>query len=350
LTEQQIKVRAFKADQNKKLVKAGHRPLISASEIYIPPCQTSGILSLDVALGGGWANNRWIEVVGEASSSKTTSILHTIATNQALNEDYSVYWLASEPYNPDWAALNGIDNDRVVVDETNNMELGMQNVIDAARSNNFDCIVIDSYPALIADAEADKDMDGFSMSAGARRVGQFFRKITDSFSDERPYVGFFVNQFRDNIGGYSPVGTPKTEPGGKAKNYNFYQRVKVQRDDWIEETKEGMGKVKVGQTTKYQITKNKQGAPQRVAVADMYFDFSAKGFKPGQYDRVKDIITMAVMFKVVKRAGAWFSFISLDGTEFKWQGRDPMVEEIRGNLVLQEEINKLTLDIATNKD
>ena len=350
LTDQQAKLKAFKAEMNKKLVKDGHRPLILASDIYVPPCQTSGILSLDVALGGGWANNRWIEVVGEASSSKTTSVLHTIATNQAINPDYSVYWLASEPYNPDWAKLNGIDNDRVVVDETNNMELGLQGVINAARSHSFDCIVIDSYPALIADAEAEKDMSDFSMASGARRVGQFFRKITDSFSDERPYVGFFINQYRDNIGGYSPMGTPKTEPGGKAKNYNFYQRVKVQRDDWIEESQEGLGKVKVGQTTKYLITKNKQGAPQRVAVADMYFDFSTKGFNPGQYDAVKDIITMAIMFRVVKRAGAWFSYISLDGEEFKWQGRDPMVEAIRGNLVLREEISRLTLDIATAKD
>lgn len=350
LTEQQLKLKAFRANMNKKLVKDGHRPLISASEIYVPPTQTSGILSLDVALGGGWANNRWIEIVGESSSSKTTSILHTIATNQALNPDYSVYWLASEPYNPDWAALNGIDNSRVDVDETNNMELGMQNVINAARAHIYDCIVIDSYPALIPDAEAEKDMDGFSMSAGARRVGQFFRKITDSFSDERPYVGFFVNQYRDNIGGYSPMGTPKTEPGGKAKNYNFYQRVKVSRDEWIEEAQDGLGKVKVGQSTKYLITKNKAGAPQKVAVADMYFDFSAKGFKPGQYDAVKDIITMAVLFKVIKRAGAWFSYVSDDGEELKFQGRDPMVEAIRSNLTLQAEIRTKTLDIATHKD
>ena len=351
-SEQALKIKAFKAEMNKKLVKDGHRPLILGSEIYVPPCQTSGILSLDVALGGGWANNRWIEVVGEASSSKTTTILHTIATNQALRDDYSVYWLASEPYNPDWAALNGIDNDRVVVDETNNMELGFQGVINAARSHSFDCIVIDSYPALIADAEADKTMEEFSMASGARRVGQFFRKITDSFTDDRPYIGFFVNQYRDNIGGYSPHGTPKTEPGGKAKNYNFYQRVKISRDDWVTESREGLGKVPVGQTTKYQITKNKQGAPQRTAAADMYFDYTEGGFKPGQYDAVKDIITMGVLFKVIERGGGgMFYYTPIGATErLGWKGRDVMVEAIRDNIELREEIMRLTLEIATNKD
>ena len=71
---------------------------------------------------------------------------------------------------------------------------------------------------------------------------------------------------------------------------------------------------------------------------------------PGEFDTVKDIITMAVLFKVIKRAGAWFSYVTEDGEEFKWQGRDPMVADIRSNLDLKEEIFRLTLDIATKKD
>lgn len=350
MSEQQDKVRALQLQMNKKLEKDGHRPLLFASDIYTPPAQSSGILSLDVALGKGWANNRWVEVVGESSSGKTLCILHTIAHQQSLNPDYSVFWLASEPYAEEWAALNGVDNDRVTVFETNIMEVGMQAVIDAANSHLFDCIVIDSYPALIANDEVEKDMEGLTIGTGAKKVGQFFRKISASFTDDRPYVGFFVNQYRDKVGGFSPYGTPKTEPGGKAKNYQFFQRIQVSRDEWIEETKEGLGKVPVGQTCKYLVTKNKAGAPRRTAVSDKYFDFSNKGFKPGEHDRVKDVITMAVLFKVIRRAGAWFNYADSTGQEHKWQGRDPMVEALRGNIELLEEITKLTLDAATAKD
>jgi recombination protein RecA len=304
-----------------------------------------------VALGGGWTNNRWIEIVGQSSASKTTSILRTISVNQRLNPDYSVFWVASEPYNPEWAALNGIDNDRVEVFEHNNMELCFQKALDAGNAHIFDCIVIDSYPAMIASDEADKDMDGFSMASGARRVGQFFRKVPDTYSDERPYVGFFVNQYRDNPGGYSPHGTPQTEPGGKAKNYQFYQRIKVQRDDWIEEARDGEGKVKVGQTVKFLVTKNKAGAPQKTAMADMYFDFTEKGFTPGSYDEVKDIITMGILFKIIRRAGAWFYYAPLNNDEeMKWNGLNAMVDAIRGNLAISEEITARTLKIATTKD
>jgi recombination protein RecA len=350
MEDQAQKLKLFREKQNKALVKKGLKPLISASEIYVPPRQTSGILSLDVALGGGWPTNRWIEIVGESSASKTTTVLHTIAVNQAKDKNYSAFWVASEPYNPEWAEAHGVDNNRVEVFEHNNMELCFQEILDAGRENVFDAIVLDSYPALIASDESDKDMEGFTVGGGARRVGQFFRKIPDTYSDDRPYVGFFINQFRDKIGGFSPYGTPTTEPGGKAKNYQFYQRVKIGRDDWIEEAVDGLGKVKVGQTVKYLITKNKAGAPQKTAVADMYFENSAKGFKPGDYDMLRDTITMAVVFKVIRRAGAWFNYTSLDNEEFKWQGRDALVEELRGKPILMGEISKLTLETAVKSN
>jgi len=53
------------------------------------------------------------------------------------------------------------------------------------------------------------------------------------------------------------------------------------------------------------------------------------------------------VFKVVKRAGAWFSFVQDNGQEHRWQGRDSMVEAIRSNLELQAEITKVTLETAT---
>jgi hypothetical protein len=82
----------------------------------------------------------------------------------------------------------------------------------------------------------------------------------------------------------------------------------------------------------------------------MYFENSAKGFKPGDYDMLRDTITMAVVFKVIRRAGAWFNYTSLDNEEFKWQGRDALVEELRGKPILMGEISKLTLETAVKSN
>lgn len=333
----------FMAQMNKDLDKAGLPKLITASEMFVAPRVTSGILSLDAALGGGWAGNAWHEVYGESSSGKTSGILHTIATNQRLNPDWQTFWLASEPYDKDWAEANGIDNSRVKVLPTQHMEAGMDAVLKAAFSKNFDCIVIDSYPALIANQEEEKGIDEITVSPGARVVGKFFRKIGASLNEERPYIGFWVNQFREKIGGFSPYGTPKTVPGGKAKDFAFIQRMVVSRDDWIKEKVEGQGEVIVGQSIKFKVEKNKAGAPQRTAASDFYFAHSQKGFLPGEHDAVKDMITMGVMFKIITRAGAYYRF-----GEHQWQGRDGMVQGIREDLDIQDEIRKQVMDKVKN--
>lgn len=333
----------FIAEQNKALEKAGLPKLIRASDKFVAPRVTSGILSLDTALGGGWMGNSWVEVYGESSSGKTSGILHTIATNQRLNPDFNTFWLASEPYDKEWAEKNGIDNSRVTIMETQHMEAGMQAVLDATMSKEFDCHVIDSYPALIANQEDEKGMDEVVVAAGARNVGKFFRKVGGTFNEDRPYLGFWVNQFREKIGGFSPYGTPKTLPGGKAKDFAFYQRVVVSRDDWIKEKFDGQGEVIVGQSIKFKVEKNKAGAPQKTASTDFYFDYSQKGFNPGEHDEVKDMITMGVMFKLIVRAGAYYRF-----GENQWQGRDAMVRGIREDLDIQDEIRKLVLDKVKN--
>jgi recombination protein RecA len=347
MSEQSDKLKLFLAATNKQLAKDGIPPMMTASDIVVTDKQTSGILTLDIALNGGWPTNKWVEIVGESSASKTTLALRTIAANQAINPDYSVFWIASEPFNPEWSENNGIDNDRVVVFAHNNMELCFQRVLDAASSNAFDCIVIDSYPALIASDEEKKSMDEFTIGSGAKRVGQFFRKVPDTYSEERPYLGIFINQFRDKVGAFSPYGTPKTEPGGKAKNYQFYVRVEVARDEYIEESKDLLGKVRVGQRNTYKVIKNKQGVPHRTAKADLYFDESEKGFKGGEFDVLKDLCATAVLYRVFEKSGNWLSYTDKrTGEIIKGNGLAGIAALIRGNIELEAEIRRDTLELA----
>jgi recombination protein RecA len=64
---------------------------------------TSGSLSIDVMLGGGWPLNAWNEVIGQESNGKTVMVLKTIAANMAADPNYECLWVASEDFVPDWA-------------------------------------------------------------------------------------------------------------------------------------------------------------------------------------------------------------------------------------------------------
>lgn len=338
---------ALAAKINKEL---GEGSLIVANDMRVPKTFTSGSLSLDIALGGGWAGNQWAEVIGRESHGKTAITLKTIAANQAIDPDFSTLWVAGEHYDIDQAEALGVDNSRVMVVPTQDMVVAYDTMLQFSESRAVDCIVLDSYPALIAPEEEQKNMDEVQVALGARITGKFFRKagsaIRRSMTDpeDRPMLGLIINQYRDKIGGFSPVGTPQTTPGGNAKNYAFYQRVEVKRDEWIEESLPGKNmKVKVGQTIKVKTVKNKAAAPQQVAVLDFYFrDAPINGFDRGQYDTIKELITLSILYDVIQRKGAYFNF-----GEDRWQGRDAMLQGIRENLDIQEtldaEVRRLAL-------
>ena len=334
-------------DEARKIVsqlnkKFGTNVVVLASDIRsdIIPRITSGSTTLDFVLGGGFPGNQWNELIGEPSHGKTALALKTIAANQALNPDYTTVWVAAEQWVPDYAAMCGVDTERVIVIETSIMEEAYQAVIQFAESKSVDAIVIDSLPALSPMPEMEKDMSEATVGRGALLTNKFFRVVGTAMKrslieDERPVLGLIINQYRMKIGVMH--GDPRTTPGGEGKNYAFFTRCEIRRDEWIE-TGSGNNKVRVGQRIKVRTLKNKTAPPQRVAYFDFYF---AEGgaCQPGEYDFAKEIASLAVVMSVIERKGGWFYY-----NDRKWQGIDSVIQSIREEIDLKEAIQKAVFE------
>jgi recombination protein RecA len=321
-----------------------------ASRAATPRRFTTGSLSLDLALGGGWRANQWNEIYGAESSGKTAITLKAIAANQRLNPDHTTLWVGAEPYDEDQATALGVNNEQVILCPTRDMVYAYETVEDYLKERAVDFTVIDSYPALIAPVEDEKEMGDYQMAEGARLTAKFFRKIGKAGQrdpedpDDRPFVGIFINQLRAKPGVWSPSGEATTTPGGYAKNYAFISRLEVIRSDWIQETISGKGKTRVGQVIRARTVKNKGGPPQRVASIDFYFtDAPVLGFKRGDYDVAKDVVTMGVLFDVVQRRGSYYDF-----GDVRWKGKDAMFKELRDDEELLHHIREDVLAIAAN--
>jgi recombination protein RecA len=339
--------RAFVARLNKALKE---EIVVFASDLAVPRRFTSGSLSLDVILGGGWPGNQWIELIGKESMGKTFVALKTIAANQSLDPDFNTFWVAAEHYDSEQAEAIGVDNSRVTVASTQSMETAFALMLEATESKIYDAIILDSYAALLPGEEDEKAMDEFTTATGARLVNKFIRKAgkagqraTDG--SERPFIGIIVNQFRDKIGGFSPFGTPQTTPGGNGKNYFYYARVEVSRAEFITEKRPGIDKpVSVGQTIRFRTIKNKSAAPQQVTTTDIYFRGAPfLGYKRGEIDVAKEYIAMGRMLQVITQAGAYFRFAG-----DQWQGVDKLKAAIRENDALRETLAKEVLDAAVD--
>ena len=299
------------------------------------PRISTGSFSLDTALGGGWQTNAWHELYGDESSGKTTLILKTIAMNQALNPDWTVFWVAAEEFVPDWARDLGCDTDRIIVMQTNVLEEATNAAVRILEHRTVDCLVIDSMPALSPISEVEGSMDDQQIGLAARLLGKFFRKAYTAMKrslveDDRAVTCFIVNQWREKIG--IMFGDPRTTPGGRAKNYWFTTRVELKRDEWLTEgTRQAQRKV--GITIKALTTKNKSYPPQRVAVFDFYFDQNELSIPPGSYDNAKELVTLGLMYEVFQVKGAYYHL----GDE-SWHGRAALEEQVRYDLGLQERL------------
>jgi recombination protein RecA len=323
---------AIAARINKKL---GEGTIVLGSEISKEEIGrvTSGSLSLDIALGGGWPLNRWSEIIGYESAGKTLIALKTIAANQARDKSWTTVWIDAEQcWDKRWVRQLGVDDSRVIVVNDNGTETAYQATIDYLMTRKIDCIVVDSLPALVPEREDDNMVGEMAPGLGALLTGQFFRKQQPAMKrslvkDERPVLGLMINQWRDRIG--VMYGDPRTTPGGRGKNFYYAIRLEVKRDDWIEESD-----LRIGQTIKASCIKNKTAPPQRIAVFDFYFADTEDGkFRAGEYDRQKEIVASALMHKLIARSGAYYSI-----GERKWQGKETLLAALRDEPALLAEL------------
>ena len=321
--------------------KMGDDTIVLGSEITESGKRlTSGSVAVDVALGGGWPANQWHEIIGEASNGKTAIALKTIAANQARDPEFTTVWVAAEEWVPEYAQICGVDPSRVYVVSTNIMEEAYEAVVQIAQSKAVDCIVIDSLPALVPTTENAAEMETATVGRGALLTNKFFRKVGKASKrsltkQERPFIGLMINQWRSKIG--VMYGDPRTTPGGLGKDYAFFTRIEVRRDDWIE-SGTGQEKRRVGQTIKVRVLKNKSAPPSQVALVDFYFAEGGE-LPAGSFDFAKEILAIGMLNKVIKRAGAYYRY-----ADRQWQGSDAMLSSIREEIDLRETLERDVLD------
>lgn len=252
---------------------------------------SSGALSLDLALGGGYPRGRIIEIYGPESSGKTTLTLHAIAEIQKQGGT-AAFIDAEHALDPAYARKLGVDTDNLLVSQPDNGEQALEIAETLVRSNAVDLVVVDSVAALVPQAEIDGDMGDSHMGLQARLMSQALRKLTGIISKSKTTV-IFINQIRMKIG--VMFGNPETTTGGNALKFYASVRLDIRRTGQIKN-----GEDIIGNRTKVKVVKNKIAPPFRVAEFDIMYN---EGIS-----QTGDVLDLAVLHNIVGKAGAWFDY------------------------------------------
>lgn len=290
---------------------------------------SSGSISVDLALGGGYPKGRIIEIYGPESSGKTTFCLHAAAEFQKTGG--SVAFIDAEhALDPSYAEKVGVDVDNLLLSQPDSGEQALEIVEALVRSGGVDLIIVDSVAALTPKSEIEGDMGDSQMGVQARLMSQALRKLTGVASKMGTTI-IFVNQIRMKIG--VMFGNPETTTGGNALKFYASLRMEVRKGKKIE-TGTGDDKSADGNAARVKIVKNKVAPPFKTAEVDIYFN---KGIS---YEA--DLLEVGVNMDIVQKSGAFYSYT---GTKLG-QGKAKSVEFLENNPDLAAEIEGLIREKA----
>jgi recombination protein RecA len=290
---------------------------------------SSGSLSVDLALGGGYPKGRIIEIYGPESSGKTTLTLHAIAEVQKAGGT-AAFIDAEHALDPAYARRLGVDTDNLLVSQPDNGEQALEIAETLVRSNAVDLVVVDSVAALVPQAEIDGDMGDSHMGLQARLMSQALRKLTGIINKSKTTV-IFINQIRMKIG--VMFGNPETTTGGNALKFYASVRIDIRRIGQIK-----VGEDIIGNRTKVKIVKNKIAPPFRVAEFDIMYN---EGIS-----KTGDVLDLAVEHGIVGKSGAWFDY-----KEGKiGQGREAAKVYLKENPKVLDEIEKTVRKKVTESE
>lgn len=253
---------------------------------------SSGSISIDRALGGGYPRGRIIEIYGVEMGGKTTAALHAVAEAQKQFPDKFAGIIDAEHcLDINYARNLGVNLDKVIISQPSSGEDALSILEMMIRSGMVSIAVVDSVAALAPKAELEGEMGDQQPGLQARLMSKALRKIT-AIAAQTDTTVIFINQLRNKIGGY---GNPETTGGGLALKFYASQRLEIRRTEKVIE--DG---VAIANGARIKVVKNKVSPPYREA--EVYIKFG-EGI-----DRFSDLVSVAAEDGIIDKAGAWFSY------------------------------------------
>jgi recombination protein RecA len=258
-----------------------------------------------------------VEIYGPESSGKTTLALECIAEAQKLG-GIGAFIDAEHALDAGYARKLGVKVEDLLISQPDNGEQALEITETLVQSGAVDVLVIDSVAALVPRAEIEGEMGEPQMGLQARLMSQALRKLTANIKRSNTLV-VFINQIRMKIG--VMFGNPETTTGGNALKFYASVRLDIRRIGAIKK-----GDEVIGSETRVKVVKNKVAPPFRQADFDILY---GEGIS-----REGEMIDMGVLYKVIEKSGAWYSY----GSDRIGQGKDNVREFLKEHPEMSAEI------------
>jgi recombination protein RecA len=299
---------------------------------------STGILTLDVIMGGGVPRGRMTQWKGAESCFKTSALMRTVASLQASGG--TAVWLQAEEFDKAWAERHGVrTNELVVIPGMVDGDRALERGLKLVEGGSVDLLVVDSIQAVQSTRELEHEIGAGGFGNGSPQMwGQFCKRMARAFSTGSAHTAcIWTSQFRSQIGKFSPSGD--NSDGSQIWALRHWKAIDVAFRK-TEVHKDGKDGPIYARTYALKCDKNKTSKPHDNG--EFVFYFREHGGTPWGIDTAREVVAWSLRFDVIDRAGAWFSYKG----EKLGQGIEQTVTRVRGDVGLYSELHAAVLAAA----
>jgi recombination protein RecA len=251
---------------------------------------TSGRPDLDIALGGGYAVGKIVEIFAESGAGKTGLALEAICEIQKAGGRAAIVD-SEHALNVQYCEQIGINVSELYICQPSFGEQAIEAIRALIHTEEIDLIVVDSVAAMVPKAELEGESGEAKIALQARMMSQGMKLITAAAATVGCTV-MFINQLRNTIAMYGP---PKATTGGTALKFYATQRLEIKNKGQIKDGEEVIG-FKQSITT----VKNKIAPPFKTIENDIIY---GKGV-----DDITGLVEALVFEGILTKTGSWFVY------------------------------------------
>jgi recombination protein RecA len=266
---------------------------------------STGIFSLDNAIGGGLPECKIMMVAGKPGSGKTASVLTMVGEYQRKNKKVALL-NGEHGWDAIWATKLGVQLDKLLIANSSSIEQVSDTIEPLIITGGFDLIILDSIASISSDRELEDSAEKGNRSGNSKANGVMARKIVARLNDPLYPVKtsvVLINQIREkqNI----MWGNPEYTPGGYALHHACDVIV------WLRPDSKPLGEKEcpLGITVNLRCTKNRTAPPFRQGKYDLLFE--------GRIDENASLVELAIVQGIIQKEGYKYTFNNKTVTDIK---------------------------------
>jgi len=279
---------------------------------YIP----TGILGLDIALGGGGIpRGRLTEIYGPEKCGKTALCLLVVSEAQKAGGTAAIVDI-DQTLDPARAARLGVDPLKLIYSRPENTHQAVEITRVLTRSGALTLVVIDSVAGLLTlEGENPENARGGSSS---RELSQVVREMAVLAKDTGTAV-VFTNVTRERV--TRMYGVPETTPGGFALKLHAAVRLEMTPREQIRSSVDN-----IGERVQVRVVKPKTTSSFHTTFINIMYN--------GEVPKLDNLFDLAIELKIINKQGSSYSC----SEAFLGRGREAAITSLRENPRVAEEL------------